>query len=492
MILIDIDHQSPVPLYLQVIDRLKRMMDREVLKPGDKLPPSRKLAGQLGVNRSTVIRAYEELWSQGYIESTQGSYSFVRKRMGLTSPAGIVRPGIMDWEKIANPEVNKLIKYAIDPAISKAEPSHINFRSLSPDSRILPSDVFRRAMNQVLAEEGAEILQYGDPQGYRPLREFIAGQMSRHSVTITGDEILITYGIQDALGLVMKLLIRPGDRIAVEAPTYFTAIPLFRLYGAELVCIPMNDDGMDLDRLERLLDKGNLALVYTIPNFHNPTGITTSQAHRERLLQLCVSHRTLLVEDGFVEEMKYFGKAVLPVKSMDHHHAVIYLGSFSKVLFAGLRVGWIAAEKQCIRKLTALVHSEHLGGNLLDQAALNRFCRSGYYEIHLRKIHMIYRKRMQCALRCVREYCSGEKIRFTRPVGGYLLWCTIREAGITEDQVVATLAKHGVDVVPGRHAYCDPPAHISFRVSIAHSDEKEIEEGFRRMREGFREMKLIS
>ena len=313
--------------------------------------------------------------------------------------------------------------------------------------------------------------------------------MQQHSVSISADRILITSGAQNAIELILELMTKPGDAVAFEAPTYSRAIDIFRLHRVKTIEIPMREYGMDLDALERTMAGEPPALIYTIPNFQNPTGITTDQSHRERLLRICETHRVPLVEDGFDEEMKYFGKAVLPIKSMDRHGVVIYIGTFSKVLFPGLRIGWIGAEKACIDRLVSIQRASILSGNHLDQAALDRFCRLGYYDGHIKRMHRVYRKRMQTALRAMRDGFPSGRVTWTQPAGGYTIWVRVEGLGVEEEALVAYLADQGVIVRPGGFHFYDPPADAShFRLSIAHLDESDIEEGMSRLGKALAEL----
>jgi GntR family transcriptional regulator/MocR family aminotransferase len=238
---------------------------------------------------------------------------------------------------------------------------------------------------------------------------------------------------------------------------------------------------MDLDAVERILSTERVSFIYTIPNFQNPTGITTSQAHRERLLSLCQNHRTPLVEDGFEEEMKYFGKAILPIKSMDRGNLVIYLGTFSKILFPGLRVGWVAAESGCIQRLTAIQRFCSLSGNTLGQAAVYYFCARGHYDTHVRRMHRAYRKRLTTLLHGMREYFPARGIEWTEPVGGYTCWVRLPGTTITESELEEQLLSEGVMVTSGS-LFCPTPSEtLSFRISISDLNENEIETGIRRL-----------
>jgi GntR family transcriptional regulator/MocR family aminotransferase len=477
MLLLSINNQSKEPIYKQVFNQIKEMIDSGVLKAGDKLPSSRIFSEKLGVNRTTITKAYEELWGLGYIESRQGSYSFIRKRTELARPVIEKKESIIDWEERTSVRAKKIIAHKTTNPWMQIEKGIINFIPLSPDARLSPVSEFRKSLNNVLAKEGASLLQYGDPQGYKPLREFIAEQMQRHCINISAEQILITHGTQNGIELVLKLLVTEDSEVVIESPTYSSAIPLFNYYGAKTIGISVKEDGMDLDELEAILQTRKIAFIYTIPNFHNPTGITTSQAHRERLLALCEQYSVLLVEDGFQEELKYFGKVALPIKSMDKNGMVIYLGTFSKILFPGLRIGWIAAAKECISKIIPLMRSAAISGNTLDQAALYSFCRSGHYDMHIKRTHRVYRKRMELTIKAIKEYLPLEHIVFTKPSGGFTLWFELKNIDKSEDEIIEYLLNNKVAVSSGKLFYNNESNGKHFRISIANRDENEITQG---------------
>jgi DNA-binding transcriptional MocR family regulator len=482
--LLHIDRRGKDPVYKQICRQVARLVDEGTLDPGSHLPATRVMASRLGVHRTTVYRAYQELWALGYLESRPGSYSTVRARVKPAGALARTEGGLIDWEAVSPPSSRRIFQDLANLPRSqprRGAPETIHFSGLSADRELSPVGDLRRVLREVLSRDGKAVLDYADPQGFLPLRQVIARRMRIHGVTVGPEEILVTHGSQHGLDLVLRLLTRPNASIAVESPTYSMAIPLFRFLGLKQREIPMRADGLDLGALGRSLAAARPALLYTIPNFHNPTGITTSQAHREELLALCERHRMPLVEDGFEEEMKYFGRAVLPIKSMDSRGAVIYLGTFSKVMFPGLRIGWIAAEGGCTQRLLAVNRFSHLSGSHLAQAAVARFCEEGHYEQGLRRIHKAYRKRMLAMLRGMREHFPEKGVTWTEPAGGYTLWVELPGLKGTEEALLEHLAREGVAVCPGSQFYSSRPPHLSFRLSVSNLDEERIEEGCRRV-----------
>ncbi|RKD91248.1 MocR-like pyridoxine biosynthesis transcription factor PdxR [Mangrovibacterium diazotrophicum] len=481
MILITIDTKSRHPLFEQIVDQIRSLIESGGLKEGEVLPSTRKLAENVGVNRATVYRAYEELWAAGYIEAVAGGYSRVRKRIDPVKQQAEIVVDRFGWEGHLSDAFMSISQTRL---FSSAQlDGLIDFRSLSPDSDLLPVEDFRRSMNAVIQTEGASVLQYGDPAGYLPLRELLARQMKQHGIHTSADEIVLTNGMQNGIELVCRLLTNPGDCVFVESPTYASALTMMNYLGLKVQGISMTSASMNLDELEASLRKQKPKLIYSMPTFHNPTGISTSQSHRERLLRICERYGVPLVEDGFEEEMKYFGKAVLPVKSMDRKQQLIYLGTFSKILFPGLRIGWIVAPVTLAEKLRRMKEVTDLSGSPLTQAAVFRFCDQGFYELHKKRIHRAYRKRMQLALAACREFLPQQQVQFTRPEGGYLIWLTTCFPLEREAELNQKLIGTGVAVSPGSRFFAADPEKAHFRLSIAHRKEDEIVEGIKRIAE---------
>ncbi len=481
MIVLQLKSESPKPAYQQIVDQIQQLIKTKALSPGDRLPSSRKLADQLNVHRTTVYRAYEELWAMGFIESRPGSYSIVRDRKDLYTTEAKNIPCLIHWDDIATEASHQTFNSEYLKLKQIPEANDLDFVTLAADPKLMPIEDFRKSMSIVLKNQGEQLLSYSDPVGYLPLREWLSEQMRQHGMAVHAKNIIMTHGCQNGIELILKLLVSPHSTIVVEAPTYISALPLFRFYRANVIQVPMTPDGLDLQAVEKIFQKESPALLYTMPNFHNPTGITTSQIHRETLLGLCETYRVPLVEDGFVEEMKYFGKSILPIKSMDKNHIVMYLGTFSKVIFPGIRIGWIAAHEKCIEKLCALQIACNLSGNASNQAAMTHFCQSGQYDLHLRRIHREFRKRMNLTLQCVRKYFPNEGIQYTRPFGGYTLWINVNIPNLSEDQLIHTIKEQGVVVAPGSFFYYSKPDQCSFRISIAQRNELEIEKGMQKI-----------
>lgn len=482
MLLLKLDHGSPKPKQAQIVEQVRAKIQSRLLCPGERLPSTRNLAQTLGIHRSTVAVAYQELWALGFIDISPGARPRVRERMQLVTPANRAEKALINWSQLASRGANAIWQ-AHRSLESHAEHSSsarsVNFRSLDMDARLLPVEQFRTCVNRAMKTHGAALLGYGDGAGFLPLREYLAGRLQNHAICVAAQEILITNGSQHGIDLVLRMLGTAGRTIAVESPTYHYLLPLIQSLELNAAEIPLADDGMDLDILAETLRRKRPVLVYTMPSFQNPTGITTSQAHRERLLALCEAHSVPILEDGFEEEMTYSGPVVLPVKSMDKHGLVIYCGTFSKVLFPGVRIGWVAADRACIERLIAIRRFSDIFPNPILQAAMHEFCATGHYDRHVAKMHRVFRKRMQVAIETLRRHISPEWAQWTEPSGGFLIWLKL-QSGISVDWA-ELFAAHGVRVWSGRYFFARATHETCVRLSISRLSEQEIVDGIQRL-----------
>lgn len=475
--LLKLDHNRHMPKSLQILEQIRQRIDGGALRAGERLPSTRHLAEQLGVHRSTVATAYQELWAQGWIELGPGATPKVRARLGAKPSLGKANHDF-DWEALASSALEVLRQAPRTQGCSTGLDA-ISFRRLDMDPRLRPADAFRACLQKVMKARGTQLLGYGAREGYRPLREYVARRMRCHGVEARADEVLLTSGSQQALDLMLRLMAAPGRRVAVELPTYGHVLPLQQLHGLEPLGIPMGSEGMDLDILAQQLQEAPPALVYTMPNFQNPTGLSTGAAHRERLLQLCEAHGVPLLEDGFEEEMKYFGKVAPPIKALDRRGLVAYVGTFSKVLFPGIRIGWIVAPSACIQRLAELRTYSELSPAQPLQAAMHEFCERGCYDLHLSRMHRVFRRRMQVLLRALKQRVNPAWAQWQEPQGGFLLWMKLSPSRIEDWE--AHFAAHGVEVTSGDSSFAAPNRDQHIRLSISLTDEAQIEAGVTRL-----------
>lgn len=486
MLLIEINQNKTTPIFIQIADEIKRLIDTGILTEGDKLPSSRKLSIKLGVHRSTVYKAYEELWAAGYIESQPGSYSTVRKSMASVKTDKNNNYEQLDWSSKVKKDFMQYYQQNDQTLLTKESKNCINFLPLSPDTELIPSDNLRKSINHVMNTQGPSLLQYNSVDGYEPLKNYLVKQINFHGINATEKEIILTNGVQHSLEILVSLLMQKDACIVVEEPTYASALELFKLAHVKVIAIP-TDNGIDLKKLEKVLHSKKVAFVYTMPNFHNPLSVSSSISHREQLLKLCEQYDTIIVEDGFEEELKYYGKAIPPIKSMDKTGNVIYLGTFSKILFPGLRIGWINASEELINYIRTFKRTTQISDNYLIQASIHHFCEA-YLTSHLNRLHRVYRKRMTVATKAIRKYLNPDVFNYENPMGGYTFWFQLIQKKLTENQIIDLLKQQQVLVTPGSKFYINPMKTVSFRVSIAHTNEQQIETGIQRMGEALNQI----
>jgi DNA-binding transcriptional MocR family regulator len=326
-----------------------------------------------------------------------------------------------------------------------------------------------------MREHGRELLQYGHPQGYLPLREYISSRLVRYSIIAPPEQIIIVSGSQQGIDLLLRVFVDPGERVIVEAPTYSGLLPALLHHECEITSVPVGAMGMDLDLLEQLLAKQPTRLIYSMPNFHNPTGATLDLVGRKRLVEITARYGIPLVEDDYEKDLRFEGTPIVPVKALDMGGTVIYMGTFSKGLFPGVRIAWIAASNEIIERLVLAKRYADLHTNLVMQAAMAEFCLQGHYDTHLRRLHKIYRLRRRKLLAAMeREFPS--EVSWTRPEGGYTLWVTMPPQVNARSLLVAA-KKQGVSFTPGDQFYlADGGAH-SFRLCFSRADAEQIDQG---------------
>lgn len=477
--LFSVDKEKGEPIYSQLINQIKGLIENGDLKEGHIMPSTRQMAQSLGINRSTVIRVYEELWSSGYFDSSPGSYTRVRKPHVLKGFSVEEDGNETFWRDALSAgfpvNTDKIYRSGLRPG-----KEIINFKKLEPDPDLIDKKAFRDCFGKTVMETGNGVFGYCQPQGYEPLREEIASHMRLHCINVCADNVLITNGSQNSLHLLFQTFINPEDTIAIESPAYSMLIHMANYFRCKIVEIPVNADGLDISVLRGRLKRKRIKMLFTTPTFHNPTGVTTSPVKREKLLTICEENDIILIEDSIEEELKYFGSVHLPIKAMDRMNRVIYLGTFSKILSPGLRLGWIIADKECIKRLTTLKTIFDLSTNSFSQILVHNFLKSGYYERHLRRCMREYRKRMKTALKALKEYLPPEVATWWEPLGGYTIWIKMNGA-FNETSPEEYLLKFGVLVADGSGFYITQPKDRHFRLSISGCNESEIAEGIKRI-----------
>ena len=381
--------------------------------------------------------------------------------------------------------IRELLKIVQNPKI-------ISFAGGLPAPDVFPVERFREACRKVLETNAKTALQYGATEGYEPLREMIARHTSSYGVKAKPEHVLITAGSQQALDLIGKLLINPGDRVLVEAPTYLGALQAFNVYGAEYLCVPSDDDGLRTDLLEEPLRSGP-KFMYVLPNFQNPGGTTLAEGRRHELVLLAERFGIPIIEDDPYGQLRYEGEHLTPLVVLDRENLrrdrgysignVIYLSTFSKTLSPGLRLGWIVAPPEVIKKLVQLKQGADLHTSTFGQMVAYEVAKDGFLNEHIKVIRRVYGERRDVMLQALEEYFPPE-VSWTRPLGGLFLWVTL-PAGMNSHLLFEAALKENVAFVPGDSFYSGNgfagEGLRHFRLNFSNAEPEQIREGVRRL-----------
>jgi DNA-binding transcriptional MocR family regulator len=490
-VIIDLQRDSGIPLYVQIAAQIRELISRGTLNLGDRLPPNRELAQMLKVNRTTVGTAYADLEADGLISSQVGRGTFVAAVPGPSrqTPKPLLAPvpSPMTWSAVLLPsQRDRWLNALLHPEHDKGL---ISFAHGLPEASLFPLEDFRRCVDRVLRKEGRLLLQLGTTSGYPPLQEYLCSQMALSGINVGPSELLITNGCQQSLDLIRRVLVGEGDEVVIEEPTYPGAISVFASAGSRYINIPVGSNHLDLATLEDILLQRRPKLIYTIPTFHNPTGITMSLPVRRRLIELAARHRVPIVEDDIYRELRYEGPALPSLMSLDQHGVVISINSFSKVGFPGLRVGWIAAPPVVIEHLNVAKQNSDLHASLLSQAAIYEFSRHGLLAKHIRKVKKEYARRRDVMLAAIEEHFPAET-SWNKPEGGMALWVTLPET-LRASEVLVHAAERGVVFSPAEHFYAGAPGTNHLRLCFTMAGPSAIQEGIKRLGAVIRERLLI-
>lgn len=384
-------------------------------------------------------------------------------------------------QRMASSAIRELLKLTENPEI-------ISFGGGLPAPEVFPVDEFSAACERVLRDHGAQALQYGTTEGYLPLREMIARRSSRYGLEISPDNILITSGSQQALDLLGKVFINPGDRILVESPTYMGALQAWNAYGAEYVTVPMDEDGMITDALEEALRSGP-KFIYVLPNFQNPTGVTLSTERRKCLIELADRYGVPIVEDDPYGQLRYEGEHLPAVVVQDdkfrnncqscYHGNVIYLSTFSKILAPGIRLAWVVAPPEVIRKLVQAKQGADLHTATFNQIVAYEISREGFLDEHVHLIRKVYGERRDAMLAAMDTYFPPG-VEWTHPQGGLFLWGTLPE-NLNSSEVLKVAIQQKVAFVPGAPFYPCGGGHNTMRINFSYATPETIREGISRL-----------
>ena len=365
-------------------------------------------------------------------------------------------------------------------------PDVISFAGGLPNPDSFPIKEIQQASEKVLADYGSSVLQYSSTEGYLPLREYIAERYyQRFGLSVEADEILITSGSQQALDLIGKIFLNKGDQVVLERPGYLGAIQAFSIFEPEFQSVALNDDGIDLNQLADTLKVHNPKLFYTVPNFHNPSGVTYSAENREKIAELLKQQQTILIEDDPYSELRFIGEDLPPIKKFLGDQSIM-LGSFSKIVAPAMRLGWICAQGELMEKLIIAKQAADLHTNYYSQRIVHQFLIDNDLEDHIEKIKQMYKQKRECMVQMIKKYFPKE-VKSTQPEGGMFLWVTLPE-GMSSLDLFNLAAKENVAFVPGDPFYVNGKNVNTLRLNYTNSSEEMIEEGIKRLAKVIKQM----
>jgi DNA-binding transcriptional MocR family regulator len=474
---------AEVSITQQLIDRFVAAIEAGELEPGEKLPTTRALAEEAGINHLTAARVYRRLAELGYVTASVGRGTFVR----TLAPAADERHGD-DWQIYALPD--KPLTYG-DQVLSDAfrlanAPGMVSLATGWPSSRVYPTEQIAAITAQVFEEVGGEAISYLNAEGLLELREEIARYGAEEGWAKEADEILVTSGARQGVDLAARALIEPGDVAVIESPTFLGALLSLRNAGARVIAIPVDEDGLDVDALERVLARHEVKACFLQTACQNPTGRDLSPERRERLAELAIARNFFLIEDGVYSELRYEGPKVTPLRAAAPGH-VIYVDSLSKTVGGGLRVGWMAARGPVFERLVTLKADTDFHTNTLAQHIGARFLAGGGHRKHVESTLPFYRERRDALMEALERHLAGE-YRAHTPCGGHHVWVTL-ERPVNERDLYAESARHGVIFTPGGAVTAERHTQTSLRLSFSLLDPAELDEGVRRLARAIRQVR---
>ncbi|MBN2431723.1 MAG: PLP-dependent aminotransferase family protein [Acidobacteria bacterium] len=475
---ITIDRTSRIPIYLQIVRQLRALILAGTLPAGTKLPPERRLARAIGVNRSTVLNAYSELKADALVESHVGRGTMV---LPLASSPEVEDAGRNpEWRQFFRSETG----YSRDPLIRDLlemieRPDVVSLALGLPAPELVPLAAIQELLDRLLGEMGASLLLHCPTEGISPLRDVLSQWLCRRGIRCSPAEVLILSGSQQGLDLAARVFLSAGDEVVVEEPTYLGALQVFRSAGVRLVGIPMDDQGMRTDLLARILERRRPKLIYTLPTFQNPSGTVMGPERRAHLLRLAEEYNVPILEDDPYSELSYDAPPPDSLTAMDTGRRVMYLSTFSKILFPGLRVGWLVAPRAVIRQFALVKQSIDLHTNTPGQWLMERFLSRELVTPHLARVREAYRRRRDVMEETLLE-SPPPGFTWRKPAGGFYFWCRCPEA-VERTPLFSHAVEQKVTFLPGWACFNDEPEATFIRLNFSYPQPEEIRTGIRRL-----------
>ena len=431
--------------YIRIYTHIKNLIIEGEIKEHEKLPPIRKLSEYIGVNNTTIVKVYELLEKEGYVYKIVGSGTFA----------------------------SEIKKYRAKD--EKKNKNIIQFDNGNPSNEMFPVEDFKKAVNLALSKNEGAIFEYDEGLGNEGLRDRISKYLIKNGINAAKDDLQIISGAQQGIDIVCKGIINYSDIVFVEEPTYNGAIEVFKSRGAKIISIPMLDDGIDIGILKLKLDKIKPKLMYVMPNFQNPTGISYSSYKKKKLLELAEEYDFYILEDDFISEFKFDSEDNRPLKSYDENNRVIYIKSFSKIFMPGLRIGVIDIPPELMKNILWAKYSSDISTPGLIQSSLLCYMEEFDWDKHIEKMDKIYDEKYRVAKECIKKFFKG-RIRVRNCSGGINFFCELPR-GCKSREFTDFIYKKGVSVLPGTYFYDNVIDDRFFRINVARESVENIEKG---------------
>ncbi|NKQ37626.1 MAG: PLP-dependent aminotransferase family protein [Chloroflexi bacterium] len=471
LLALHLDRTNDTPLYLQIYDQLKMAILAGEIGSGTRLPSSRQLAQAHGVGRITVTQAYQQLEMEGYVYGRTGAGTYVSDDLPVAEKGAENAPfvpALSAWGE-------RVMAVGKDGRTTPSSRPEIDFGFGRSFPHIFPYDIWRRLLARYLSTDDVMLSRYGSVAGFYPLRQALADYLRRlRGVRCTADQVVIVSGVQQALDILARLLLMEGDGVLVETPGYVDAFALFRLHGCRLLALPVGDCGFPVAQIPA---DCKARLAYVTPSNQFPRGGAMPLPAQLALLQWARQHEALIVEDDYDGELRYEGRPLAAMQGLDTDGRVVYLGTFSKVLFPALRLSYVVLPESLV---TAFVRAKGLvdrGAPTLTQAAVADFITEGHFERHLKHLRQAYGRRRQVLIKALEKYLPGKVQYVAAPAGLHVMLYLPPE--VDEAQLVRDAAQAGVGVYPGRPYHVQADAPPSILLGFSGLAEPEIEEGIR-------------
>jgi GntR family transcriptional regulator / MocR family aminotransferase len=478
-LVLTLDRTSEVPLYQQLAEELRHAVLQKRLKPNQKLPASRVLAKSLSISRATVTQSYEQLVSEGYFEAHCGSGTFVCARL----PDEYLQAQSIDRSSLASPTLPKLSRFgsnllAVDRLQSPKLQAEISFRFGSPATDQFPIELWRRLLSRHCHNSGALLNYMADAAGYLPLRTAIADYLSRsRAVRCSAEQVIIVGGSQQALDLIARLMIDPGDWVAIENPGYLGARHCFQGQGANLQSVSVDVEGLEVETLSQYPHP--FKLLYVTPSHQFPTGVTLSLSRRLALLQWAQQTGTLILEDDYDGEYRYGDRPIPALQGLDGSNSVIYVGTFSKILFPSLRVGYLVVPTVWMPIVSRAKWLCDRQSPTLEQYALTDCITEGHFERHIRRMRHLYDHRRQTLVKALNDY-FGDRVTILGENAGIHLMAKL-ETALPDEVVIQKAANVAVGLTSARGYYLTTPKTGEFIFGYAQLNEAQIDRGIQKL-----------